>query len=126
MNNKGFRLKGVNKVVKNLNKYAAQSQKNSFKGLIQSAIVIRRSMDKEDPKIPVDTGNLRASWFTNTNIGKYGAEMKIGFSANYAVKVHEAEKANYRRPGSGAKFLEKALQRNETVVLKLLKNEISE
>jgi hypothetical protein len=125
MAKKGFRLKGTQNVIKNLNKYAKRSEANSFKGLIQVAIVIRRSMEKEEPKVPVDTGNLRSSWFTNTNLTSQGPEMRIGFSANYAVKVHEAEGTKFRRPGSGPKFLEKALKRNEEVTLKILKNEFS-
>ena len=41
----------------------------------------------------------------------------MGFSANYAIFVHENVGANFKRPGSGAKFLEAALKRNEKNIL---------
>ena len=46
----------------------------------------------------------------------------LGFSANYAEEVHETEK-NYKRPGSGAYFFEKALEREKDNILKAIKDE---
>lgn len=58
--------------------------------------------------------------------------MVMGFSANYAVYVHEMVDANFarpkdgksRRPGAGAKFFERALQRNEKQMLQILQNHL--
>lgn len=156
-------LKGINIVLENLNKEGQILKQKSLKGLIECAIVVRRATDKEMPKIPVDTGNLRASWFTTTikgtetkkkfkgenaaeltaghneAIGKAKAVVSrikhpaliMGFSANYAVFVHEMEDANFSgregkkpgRPGSGAKFFESALnQHKNEMILILQKN----
>lgn len=43
----------------------------------------------------------------------------MGFSANYAAKVHETERA-YKRPGAGAKFLQSAIDRNTMKVKELI------
>jgi hypothetical protein len=89
-----------------------------MRGLIESAIIIRRSMDKEEPKIPVDLGNLRGSWFTTPLHPQIA--LRIGFTANYAAYVHENIEADFKRKGSGAKFLEQALERNGKEILKTI------
>jgi hypothetical protein len=57
------KIKGFDEVMHNLNTEIEAIKNRSMKGLIKSAIIIRRSMDKTPPLIPVKTGNLRASWF---------------------------------------------------------------
>lgn len=47
----------------------------------------------------------------------------IGFSANYADAVHEAVDKNFRRPGSGAKFLEAAIKRNARAIINVIQEE---
>ncbi len=59
-------LIGIENVMKNLNREIRKMKKASIKGLIEASIVIRRDMDLRDPKIPINLGNLRASWFTTT------------------------------------------------------------
>ncbi len=44
----------------------------------------------------------------------------FGFSANYAVWVHENIGAKFKRPGTGAKFLEAAVSRNTNEILKVI------
>lgn len=46
--------------------------------------------------------------------------MVFGFSANYAVFVHEDMEATFKRPGSGPKFFELALKRNQKHMLQLI------
>ena len=64
------KLTGVDQVIKNLNKEIVKIKGLSMKGLIQSAVLIRRDMDKTPPLIPIDLGNLRASWYVVTGTGK--------------------------------------------------------
>lgn len=145
---KSFNMSGMNEVINNLNKAAKKVEGNSMKGIIEGAIDVRRAMDLEYPKIPVDTSNLRSSFFMVTSKGdtprgktagfkgdeaaeisnnhtktitRYKAEamgstqplLIMGFSANYAFKVHENMEVNYKRPQSGAKFFETHLQNSE-------------
>lgn len=44
----------------------------------------------------------------------------MGFSAFYALMVHEMEGAKFQRPGAGAKFFESALLRNRDKVKEIL------
>jgi hypothetical protein len=91
--------------------------------LIEGAIIIRRDMDRTPPMIPIATGNLRDSWFAEPNPTFFGGpSITIGFTANYAVFVHEMvdknnKKINWSRPGSGPKFFETSLFRNTGEVL---------
>ncbi len=164
----GIGIKGMDVVMANLNRAIKKIEIGSYAGMLEAAILIRRDMEKTSPKIPIDTGNLRASWFTvaGLNVGKGSgggtpafkgdnagelamdhskvvSEAKaqataltnqglltvfMGFSANYAVFVHEMVGAQFSgregkkpgRPGSGAKFLEASLKRNAPAILKLI------
>ena len=161
-----FKLKGIDKVLANLNKEIKKIEGRSLKGLIRGSIIVRRAMEKEVPKTPIDTGNLRSSYFTVTNKGGTphgrspnftnkgfdGKEKKVdiaklqvdhekavnkhktnakgptpfiifGYSANYALFVHEDIGANFQRPGAGAKFFEVALQRNTKKILEVIAKE---
>ena len=165
-------IKGMDVVLANLNREIAKIEARSSIGLIESAILIRQDMDKISPKIPIDFGNLRASWFTVTShgfgagsqggtgmpfkgpdAGKLAAEraqaisegrgivqgvkglaILMGFSANYALFVHENVEADFtssrkrkgkiitRRSGAGAKFFEAALNRNKNKILQIIGN----
>ena len=151
------KLLGIEKVMLRLNEEALKITERTMKGMIMATIMIRRSMDKSSPKIPVDLGNLRASWFVVTSKGirskppsfkgedsgqastdfstAVGAAQSIlqatkmpsvimGFSANYAIIVHEDLESgiarDFKRPGSGSKFFEKAIGENFGKILKVI------
>ena len=116
-------LEGLETVMKNLNREVVQIKSRSLKGLIRAAIIVRRSMDKNPPLVPVDTGNLRASWFVETIRNVDNPAVFIGFSANYATFVHENVGANFNRPGAGAKFFEASLKLNEDLMLEAIRQE---
>jgi len=59
-------LKGVNEVVRNLNKIILNTKNVSIAALIEASIIIQRDADKGSPKTPVDTRNLQHSWFATT------------------------------------------------------------
>jgi len=73
-------VKGLEEVLKALKDVASKTDRASLRGLIRSSIIVRNATEKQSPKTPVDTGNLRASWFTVTNKGTTeegtGAEFK--------------------------------------------------
>lgn len=154
------KLKGMEKVMKNLQKEIEKIEGFTMKGLIRSVIIIRRDMEKTAPLVPVDTGNLRASFFsvagrtffqeplTETPVKFKGEDadqlsfdhaaviqyaksvvgskliVMFGFSANYATWAHEAVDYKFKRPGSGAKFMESAISRNKDVILKEIKKSV--
>ena len=122
------KLIGMEKVIMNLRREIAMIKGRSMAGLIEGAMIIRRDMDRTPPMIPLDTGNLRASWFTESFYVTGDPGLKIGFSANYATFVHEmldnsgTKKINWSRPGSGPKFFQAALFRNTYQVLEAIRN----
>jgi hypothetical protein len=146
-------FEGVDKVLSNLNREIEAIKFRSLGGLIVGSIIVRRDMEVTSPLVPVDLGNLRASWFTVTRLGagsttsafvgedaselayKYIMSINdakadadadsdpiliMGFSAGYALWVHELVDGTFKRPGAGAKFLESALKRNKNAILRAI------
>ena len=116
---------GLSAVLNNLNREIKALDGRIMKGLIRSAILVRRSTEETPPLTPVDTGNLRASWFTNPLGPK---TLQIGYTASYAVFVHEmldvgGRKINWSRSQSGPKWFEAALKRNRDEILKIIREE---
>jgi hypothetical protein len=131
-----FKITGFDKVKSNLNKEIQGIKGRSMRGLIESSIIIRRSMETTPPKIPIDLGNLRASWFTTRIRTIKGIGLIMGFSANYAIYVHENVDADFTSPrtryskgkkrtytpraGAGPKFLQAALFNNVPLILQTI------
>jgi len=148
----------LQEVMKKLNKEIKGIEGRSLKGMIEGVIEVRRDMEKTSPLIPVDTGNLRQSWFVTTskgttmqdkspdfkgkNAGKMASEhstvktvvagrvqvksrkgpvVAFGFSANYALKVHEMYGTHFRRPDAGAGFFVSSIKRNKGKILNVIK-----
>ena len=115
-------IKGLDIVLSNLNKEIKAIEGRSMQGLIRAAIILRADMDTTPPLIPIDTGNLRSSWFTTNFRQGTMFGLTMGFSANYAVFVHEmvdkgSKVINWSRPDSGPKFFEASLKRNKERIL---------
>lgn len=72
-------LKGLDEVLDEMNKQIEAIDGRTMKGLIRAGIIVHRAVDKDSPKIPTDTGNLRASRFTVTSEGT----VKAGQSPNF-------------------------------------------
>jgi hypothetical protein len=166
-----FTIKGMDQVVANINKQLVKMKGDAMEGMIDAAILIRTDMENTSPKVPIDLGNLRASFFVVTSrgeskvggspnfkgeeasemasghstvvsnskqlaVGSGRASVILGFSANYAIYVHEnvgakfhytdiKTKKTHGRPGAGAKFFEAAWERNKKQVLILIKNNMT-
>jgi len=127
-------IRGMDIVLNNLNKEILKIRGKSMKGLITAAAYIRSDMDKTEPLIPVDTGNLRSSYYTSpaNNLTGKVIGLKMGFSANSALYVHERFEGgkwgagvvghiNWSREGSGPKFFEAALKRNRKIIVEIIK-----
>ena len=155
-----IKIKGIKEIEKSIKAQVKKINNMSMKGLIDMAIVVRRSTETESPITPLDTGNLRASWFITTAFikppndslsgkfkGSKAAKMKsthsstisemsakakasrvpfliMGYSANYAVYVHEKMNAKFKRPNAGAKWLQTSLEANANKMIKIVAKEI--
>ena len=160
------KFEGLDKVVANLNKEIAKRETKCQAGLVQAGLLIRAESQK---LTPVVTGNLRNSAYVVSSKGAHAGQggrvqdpgshvnvmnrskgecqtsaspmVIIGFSANYAIFVHENPRAGktggvslkgavYKpEVGSGRivystvgqwKFLEVALKSNQRRILSLI------
>lgn len=112
------RILGIEKVLANLTKEVKKIEGRTLAGLIQGAAIVRADMDKTPPLIPIDTGNLRGSWFTTAGYSGTTPFVTMGFSAVYALAVHEMPQYKQpKRKGSGPKFFEASLSRNKEKML---------
>lgn len=156
------RVRGINTIMKRLNVKAKEIEFKTTKGMVKVGSLVRRDMEESPPLIPVDTGNLRASWFSVAKgyeprskgvfRGRTPAERRrasemraehtrllsdfkatveaekdpsliMGFTANYATRVHERHdpKINWQRPNSGPNFFKLALYRNRKNIIETIK-----
>jgi len=111
----------LRKVMKNLNKEIKGIEGRCMKGYLEGARIVRYDMDRTPPLIPVDTGNLRQSWFTSPMYQGKTPVLCLGFSANYALAVHEKYGAHFQRPGAGAGFFVASIKRNKERILEAIK-----
>jgi len=137
-------ITGIETVMSGLNKKLIEYQTRGTSGLRSAVAFIRRDMEMTPPRIPVDTGNLRSSWFVETVEYKRNRQtIFFGFNANYAAFVHENIGADFTsprvrygpgkgrkriytpRPGAGPKFLEAALKRNTYKILLIIRKKMT-
>ena len=64
-----IKLKGLSQTLSVLSREIEAIKDRTLKGLIKAQARIHESMDSVAPKIPVDTGNLRRSYFCVTSKG---------------------------------------------------------
>jgi len=113
-----MRLTGTSVVVANLNREVAGIEHRSKDGMWMALAIINR---KAGYYTPVDTGNLVNSRYTNVHERNGKIVGEIGYTAAYAPFVHENTEASFRKPGSCAKFLERAVAESHRWVVQVLK-----
>ncbi len=80
-------IKGVQEVIRKLKENHEKIGKGIERGLLKAALRLQRESAK---LVPVDTGNLKTSIFTRKVKGEgYTTVMRVGYTANYALYVHE-------------------------------------
>lgn len=120
-------LKGLETVLKNLNNEILSIQNRTMAGLIESVILIQTATETRPPLVPIGkTGNLHNSWSSKPSerSTKEKPEIEFGYSANYASHVHEMKKANFKRPGAGAKWFQYHLKSEKENILKILRDNV--
>lgn len=138
-------IKGMQKVLRNIDKAKNRLGQGVERGLIRGGLHIQRESMKI---VPVQEGNLRGGAFTR-NIGGKGfrVDVIVGYVAKYAVFVHENLQARHgasfnayyakqiatarpnhpvwfkRGKNQQAKFLEKPARESRREVLRIIKTE---
>ena len=130
-------IHGLDQLNRNLNKELERNKLQSLSGFTRVGGLINREVMTVSPTVPLDTGNLRGSWFVEfmTDMVTRNVGMRFGFSANYAFYVHErvegaawgegtVGRVNWNEPGSGPKFLEAAIKRNTEKIMQIMQEEM--
>jgi len=119
------KIAGMDNVIRNLNREIDNMRKGSIIGLVEAVEFIHADTEKTPPLTPVDTGNLRSSWSTILYRQKKRSFIMFGYTANYALYVHEMlGNINWSRPNSGAKWLQYAIYRNTPIIKHILRRSI--
>lgn len=79
-------VSGLNEVIKRLNAEIKKIKNGSEQGLVKAGLLVRR---ESQLKTPVDTGNLKASAYTDPQRTSRGMIVEIGYTSEYAPWVHE-------------------------------------
>lgn len=115
---RGITLTGIDTVIRNMNGSIAKIKKQVLGGLYNAGIMIK---GKALPLTPIDESNLRGSAYVNNPvITSQGPVVEIGYTADYAVYVHERTELHHAPP-TQAKFLEDAIKTNTGAILNLIR-----
>lgn len=86
---------GAERVIANLKKRRARMAAGVSRGLRLAGLHLQAESQKQ---VPVDTGNLKASAFTRGIGAGYQTKVIVGYTADYALYVHEAKMVLQGKP----------------------------
>lgn len=110
------------RIVDNLPQFVGATQRRAALGMNQALIL---GASEASVLTPIDTSTLLNSQYRN--VRKDGAKVVgvVGYSAEYALPVHDPENPqNFRRPTAQKEFLKKGFERAEPNIRAVLKGAI--
>lgn len=113
---------GLGKVIRNLTNSKIGLGKELERGLIKAGLFLQR---ESQLIVPIDTSNLKNSAFTRKKSGTSGlhTEVRVGYTANYAIYVHEDLDAQHT-PGKIAKYLERPAREKKPQLQRIIADEL--
>ena len=125
------KIEGVKQVLDNLKKEDQKLADRMSRALRIAGLTLQR---ESQGLVPVDFGNLKASAFTRAEGNGYDTVVSVGYTASYAIYVHEAVgmvlKGQPRPGGRGrywdpqgkaqAKFLEEPSRRLAPELMRII------
>ena len=105
-------VEGIDEVLRNINRELQGVENRGMDGLFDAGLQVQRVSQS---RTPVDTSNLKGSAYTR----KAGGGVEVGYTANYAIFVHENMEA--RHTNGQAKFLESALRDNASRIVDIVR-----
>ena len=113
-----IKIKGVQKVLKNLTKEVQKINGRTKEGLRIAALFVEGESNKNTPH---DKGVLIGSSFSSVSDTRVGPVARVGYTAKYAPFVHEMPSTNnFSKPDTGPKFLINAVTRNIQTILRII------
>lgn len=116
------KIGGVKRVISMFDRRSKALGRAFVRGAKKAGLALQRESQKV---VPVDTGNLKNSATTRVDDSNKGfdAQVTVGYTANYAVYVHENLTARHA-PGKTAKFLEGPAREMRAEIANIIEAEI--
>lgn len=106
------KVKGISSWKQSASKAADKMNTGAMQGTVAGAEQVLRD---SNAIVPIDSGNLRNSGKVRMEDTKNKKKAAVGYSASYAVFVHENLDANHKN--GQAKFLQKAVVKDSKKVV---------
>ena len=111
---------GIPETIKRLKRYREAGEIAAENAAIEAANLI---LEESLKLCPIDTGYLRSTGKIVVQGSGYGIQVTVGYSADYAVYVHENLEA-YHNPPTQAQFLSEVLRRYRGDISQKIKSEV--
>lgn len=120
----GIKVKGISQAKKNLNALVGDIQGRKVVRAMQSALIIGGSQSAL--YTPIDTSTLINSQFREITVNGNRVTGRVGYSANYAVYVHDPSvPQNFRRATARKEFLTKGFEDTQRQIDAVIAKEMS-
>lgn len=120
----GIKVRGVKKSKAGLNRIINDVKGRKVARALQSAMIIGSS--QAALYTPIDTSTLINSQYREIVINGALVTGRVGYSANYAMLVHDPYvKQNFRRPTAQKEFLSKGFEDTISQIDAVVKKELS-
>lgn len=119
----GVKVKGIAKAKANLTKMIGDIQGRKAVRAIYKALYIGGA--QASLYTPIDTSTLINSQFRDVNVSGKMLTGRVGYSANYAVYVHDPSvKQNFRRSTARKEFLKLGFEESRSQIDKAIADEM--
>jgi len=114
------KLKGLDKAIKALRGRGKTDAVAFERNMKRAGLFLQRESQRV---VPIDTSNLKNSAFTRQVGAGWAIDVIVGYTAMYAVYVHENLEARHA-PGKQAKFLEGPLRVHRQRIIRIIRGEL--
>ena len=110
------------RIVNNLPQFTERVQRRAARGMTQALVL---GAAEASVLTPIATGTLLNSQFRDVRARGSGVVGTVGYTADYALPVHDpSNPQNFRRPSAEKEFLKKGFERAEPQIRAVLKGAI--
>ncbi len=120
----GVKIRGVEQAKRNLDALIGDIQGRKAVRALQSALIIGSS--QAALYTPIDTSTLINSQYRELSVNGSRLTGRVGYSANYAVYVHDPNiPQNFRRSTAQKEFLTKGFEDSRELIDRTIKKEMA-
>jgi len=120
----GVKVKGISQAKSNLDKFIGTVQGKKAARAIQSAMLIGST--QAALYTPIDTSTLLNSQFRELSVNGTMITGRVGYTANYAVYVHDPNvPQTFRRSTAQKEFLTKGFEDTREAISAVIRKEMS-